>query len=288
MAHGQRRPAPGVAVRLREDHTGERQRLIKGLGGVGGVLAGHGVDHEQGLRRADGAVQTADLTHHLLVHVQTAGGIDDQHVHIFAARRRQGVVGDINRVLVPGGGEEFRLHLAGQGLQLVDGRRAVDVGGHHHHFLLFPLLEETRQLGHRGGLTGALQARHHDHHRRLGGQIQGVVGVAHGVHQLVVDDLDERLARVKAFQHLLTEGLFLDLLHELLDHRQGHVGLQQRLAHLAQGVADIVFGELPLAGQAFQRLTQAVREILEHDHQPPDFERSAALTAHAETTGRRL
>ena len=108
------------------------------------------------------------------------------------------------------------------------------------------------------------------------------------MHQLVVDDLDERLARVKAFQHLLTEGLFLDLLHELLDHRQGHVGLQQRLAHLAQGVADIVFGELPLAGQAFQRLTQAVREILEHDHQPPDFERSAALTAHAETTGRRL
>ena len=43
-----------------------------------------------------------------------------------------------------------------------------------------------------------------------------------------------------------------------------------------------------LAGQAFQRLAQAVREILEHDHQPPDFERSAALTAHAETTGRRL
>jgi hypothetical protein len=53
------------------------------------------------------------------------------------------------RVLACGaGGKKLDPHLAGQGLQLPDGRRAVDVAADHRHRLLVALLEQARQLGH--------------------------------------------------------------------------------------------------------------------------------------------
>ena len=264
LTHRQRRTTAGITVGLGEDHTGERQRFIKGLGGVGRILTGHGVHHEQGFHRADGPVQALDLAHHVFVDMQTARGIDDQHIHITTAGFFQRRIGNIHRVLVAGGREEVGLHFPRQGFQLLDSGRAVDVSGHHHDFLLLTLLQETRKLGHGGGFTGTLQARHQNNGRRLGGQIQGVVGIAHGVNQLVVDDLHKRLARVQALQHFLPQGLFLYLLDKLFHHRQGHIGLQQCLAHFAQGVADIVFGQGTLTCQAFKRRSQPIGEILEH------------------------
>src|SRR4051795_11105845 len=50
----QRRAAAGVAVELGEDHAVELRRLGELLGDVDGVLAGHGVEHEQDVRRPDG------------------------------------------------------------------------------------------------------------------------------------------------------------------------------------------------------------------------------------------
>ena len=82
--------------------------------------------------------------------------------------------------------------------------------------------------------------------------------------KLVVDDLHERLAGVQALQDFLAQGLFLHLFDKLFHYRQGHIGLQQCLAHFAQGVADIVFGQGTLTCQAFKRRSQPVGEILEH------------------------
>ena len=48
VADGERRPAARVAVDFGKDNTGERQYVVEGFGGVGGVLAGHAVHHEQG------------------------------------------------------------------------------------------------------------------------------------------------------------------------------------------------------------------------------------------------
>ena len=81
--HRQGGTATGVAVDLGQDHTGQRQCIAEGLGRVGGVLAGHGVDHEQGFDRVDRGVQRLDLAHHLFVDVQATGGIDDDHVDEF-------------------------------------------------------------------------------------------------------------------------------------------------------------------------------------------------------------
>ena len=49
----------------------------------------------------------------------------------------------------------------------------------------------------------------------------------HQVDQLLVDDVDELIGRVERFQHRLADGLLAHPGHELLDHRQADVGLQQ-------------------------------------------------------------
>jgi len=79
-AHRQRGTATGITVDLGQHHTGQRQGLAERLGGVGSVLTGHGVDHEQGLDRLDCGMQGLDLVHHVGVDVQATGGVDDDHV----------------------------------------------------------------------------------------------------------------------------------------------------------------------------------------------------------------
>ena len=86
VAHRQRGAAAGIAVGLGQHHAGQRQRFAEMLGGDGGVLAGHRVDHEQRLDRVDRGVQRLDLGHHRLVDAGAAGGVDDQHVDEGLAR----------------------------------------------------------------------------------------------------------------------------------------------------------------------------------------------------------
>ncbi|MNQ65492.1 hypothetical protein D3C85_799480 [compost metagenome] len=253
-AHRQCGTATGVTVDLGQHHAGQRQRLAKGLGGVGGVLAGHGVDHEQGLDRLDGGVDLLDLAHHLGVDVQATGGVDDDDVDELQLGLADRRLGDIHRLLAGIGGEEGDADVSGQGFQLFDGRRAVDVRGNHQHRLLLALLEEARQLADCGGLARALQAGHQDHRRRRGVQRQVLVGGAHQLHQLGLDDLHEGLAGGQALGHLGTDRAVLDLVDEVLHYRQGDVGLEQGHAHLAQGVLDVVLGQLGLAGDMAQRL----------------------------------
>ena len=110
--HRQRGTATGVAVDLGQDHTGQRQRVAEGLGRVGGVLAGHGVDHEQRFDRFDRRVQRLDLAHHLFVDVQTTGGIDDHHVDEFQSCFFNGRFGDVDRLLAQVGREERHADLS--------------------------------------------------------------------------------------------------------------------------------------------------------------------------------
>ncbi len=56
----------------------------------------------------------------------------------------------------------------------------------------------------------------------------------------------------------------LTRLDKILDHRQRHIGLQQRHAHLAQRVLDIFFGESGFAGNTAQALGQAITQALKH------------------------
>lgn len=72
MAHGERGAAAAVAVDLGENDAGERQPLVEGLGRVDGVLAEHGVDHEERFDGLEEGVEFSHLLHHRFVNGQTA------------------------------------------------------------------------------------------------------------------------------------------------------------------------------------------------------------------------
>ena len=74
------RAAARVAVELGDHDAVELRRLGEALRDVDGVLAGHRVDHEQDVVRLADLPDLGELVHQLLIDVQAARGVDDQHV----------------------------------------------------------------------------------------------------------------------------------------------------------------------------------------------------------------
>ncbi|MNO76272.1 hypothetical protein D3C76_673430 [compost metagenome] len=199
-------------------------------------------------------MQRLDLAHHLFVDVQTTGGIDDDHVDEFQFCFFNSCGGDVDRFLAQVGREERHADVVGQGFQLLDRRRTVDVRRHDHDRLLLALFKEARQFASGGGFTRTLQTGHQNHGGRHSAQVQIFVGRAHQAFEFSLDDLHERLARRQAARHLGADSALLDRIDEVLDHRQSDVGFEQRHAHFTQGVFDVVFSQLGLAGDMAQRL----------------------------------
>src|SRR5205823_196507 len=96
----QRGAATGVAVELGHDDAVELDGLGELLGDVDGVLAGHRVDDEQDVGRADDLADPDELLHELGVDVQAAAGVDDEHVLAVLLGAVQRPAGDVDGVLV--------------------------------------------------------------------------------------------------------------------------------------------------------------------------------------------
>ncbi|MNT04711.1 hypothetical protein D3C72_1393010 [compost metagenome] len=209
-------------------------------------------------------MQRADLAHHGLVDAQAARRIQDQHVIVMAAGMVHRAARDVFGLLAGVGRQEVHAHLRRHALQLVNSGRAVDVGGHHQHFLLaglaavlrvLPFGQPAGQLAGGGGFTGALQAGHQDDGGRLHSQRQ-FVGIsaqvaAHQGGQFLVDDADQGLARAEAGGHFFTQRFFLHAGDKFTHDGQRHVGFQQRHAHFAQHLLGVGLGQ---AGFTAQRL----------------------------------
>ena len=158
----------GITVHLGEDNTGQRQGLIKGPGSIDRILADHGVDNKQCLHRISGFMNLFDLRHHLAVYVEATGGIHNQHIDKLLLGAGNSSVNYIDRLLAGFTGEKLCINLTREGLQLLYGRRTIDIGRDNHNLLLFPLIQVAGQLCHRGGFTSTLQASHQNNCRRLG------------------------------------------------------------------------------------------------------------------------
>jgi len=205
-------------------------------------------------------MQVLDLGHQGLVDRQPAGGVDQQHVEVVAlgvVQRRQR---DIVRLLFGRGFEPLGAGLARHGLELLDGGRTVDVGRDGQHLLLALFDQVLGELGGRRRLAGALQAGHQDDGGRLGGKVDVGHTLAHGRREFLVHDRHQHLAGVQRADHLLAQRLLLDPRDEVAHDGQGHVGLEQGHAHLAQHVLHIAVGDAGLAAHRLDEATQAVGE----------------------------
>ncbi len=80
VADGEGSAAAGVAVHLGEDGAGDGEEIVEGLGGVDGVLAGHGVGDEEDFGGVEEFFELRHLVHERGVDLVAAGGVDDEHV----------------------------------------------------------------------------------------------------------------------------------------------------------------------------------------------------------------
>jgi hypothetical protein len=222
------------------------------VGGFHGVLAGHGVGHEQDLDRGELLFQLLQLGHQLVVDVQAAGGIHQQHV-------AAGIDGFLARGADQVGGQRLF------GRAGVDGQ--VDVARHH------------AQLLARGGTIDV-----HRHHQRavavfesqraslpvevvLPEPCRPTISSTLGG-SLAKRSLDSWLPRILISSSrtiLMTcwEGerdmstsspmaFCLDVFDELLDHAEVDVGFEQRHADFAQGGLHVLGRELAFAAQVLE------------------------------------
>ena len=165
--------------------------------------------------------------------------------------------------------ENGHVHALADDLQLLDGRRAVNIQRHEQR--LFALLfQHPAELAAHGGFTGTLQAAEHENGRRRGAPCQAGDGAAHHPGQLFVDDFDDLLRRRQAFQHVQPYAAVGNLLDEILRHQEVDVRLQQRHAHFAHRRLHVRLAQLPAAGQLFQRVLQFLcKPFKRHPPLPP-------------------
>jgi hypothetical protein len=69
------------------------------------------------------------------------------------------------------------------------------------------------------------------------------LGTAEQRHEFFVDDLYDLLARSEAAEDFLPDCSFLDPADEVLDNFEVYISLEERQAHLAQGLFNVVFLE---------------------------------------------
>ena len=107
-----------------------------------------------------GVFQRGYLVHHLLIDGQTSGGIDDDDVVVLGLCLTDGVVGNLDNVLVVGLGIDGNADALAYYVQLLDGSRTIDVAGYEQRILVVAGLQQVGKLTGEGGLTGTLQTRH--------------------------------------------------------------------------------------------------------------------------------
>jgi hypothetical protein len=142
---------------------------------------------------------------------------------------------------------------------------------------LRPLIEqEARELAGGRRLARALKPDHHDL-GDAGREVERRVDRPHQGFEFVLTDLDEMVARSNFLPpiaaprddlHHLAERLLLDLADETANDLEVDVGFEQRDADVAQGVVDVLFGQLPLALEAVLDGAKTLADRLEHRSVP--------------------
>ena len=217
--------------------------LGEALGDVDGVLAGHRVDDQQHVVRLGHLPHLGELVHQVLVDVQAAGGVDDQDVAVVLHRLVARPGGHLDGVGLTRLGVDVGLRLGAELLELLDRSRPLQVAGGQGDVLVL-LLQQLGELGAGGRLARALEPGHQDHGRPAGGEDEVAARAAHQLGELVVDGLDHGLAGVERLGDLLAREPLPQRGGEVLDDLEVDVGLEQREADLAQGLVDVVLGEL--------------------------------------------
>jgi len=207
-----------------------------------GILSGHAVGDEENLVRVDRCFETFELLHHVVVDLQTPGGIDDHHTIACALGLLDAGLGNSHDVLRIALGIDRHIELCAERLELIDGRRSVDVAGDKTRRPILGL-ELSSELGGGGRFSRSLETDHHHDGWRNGAELEALAPFSEHRGELVVHDFDELLARRDRPDLRNADRFFLDALEELPRELEVDVGLEQHATHLTEAFFDVGFGE---------------------------------------------
>ena len=232
--HRQRRTAAAVAVHPGQDHAGDTDFCVKLGRDIDRVLPGQPVHHQQRLARRRHITHSGSLGDQVSVNVQTACGIKDIDVISAQGRLRFRPPRNRHRILALDDRQGIDANLHSQNRQLFHRGGAVHVERAHQHALALTLFQPPGQFGGGCGLARPLQANHQDRRGRVVDFQHTRVTVA-GQHmdQLVMDDLDDLLARGDGFGDGLSGGFFLHGCNEIAGNGQTDISLEQGHPHFA-------------------------------------------------------
>ena len=217
--------------------------------------------------------------------MQAARAVQQHDVIGFQQAGLNRALGDGHGRLARHDGQRRNTGLHAEHGQLLLRGRTAHVERGHQDFLLLALAQPQTELGGGGGLARTLQTDHENRYRRVGGQVDGHTGAAQHLDQMVVDDLDDHLAGRDAFQHVLAHGLIAHGSQEILDHRQGDVGFEQRHAHFAQRRIHVALAQGAAPRQLVEHRAKARGQVLEHRPTPNSTNAQNAVTPVRETRG---
>jgi len=146
---------------------------------------------------------------------------------------------------------------------LLDGGGALEVGSDQE-WIAALLLEPAGQLGRGGRLARALQAGQQDDRRRTAGVGDLERLAAQDRHQLLVDDLDDLLARAQRLGELESDAPGPHRVGEGTDDTDLDVSLQQGGADLAEDLVDVRLAQAATAPEAGEDPLESVGQALEH------------------------
>jgi hypothetical protein len=161
--NGNQDPAARGTVELGHDKTSDAGDVAKDLDLGERILTDRGVEHQQNGMRHRGI----DLFHHAhdlleLVHqhrlvLQAAGSVDEQHVHVLAARFGERVESEAGGVGARRARDHRRTAAAPPDVELVDSGRTEGIAGGEHHRAALGV-ELGGELADGGGLARAVDA----------------------------------------------------------------------------------------------------------------------------------
>ena len=186
--------------------------------------------------------------------MQAACGVQKHHVVSVPDGVRDRSLRDIDGVRLPHL-KDGDIELAAHDLQLLDGRRTVNVAGDEQRIFVL-LFEKARELCAVGRFARALKTDQHHDRGRLGGHVDLLVVASHERRELFVHDLHDHLRRSQALEHIRADRALGGFLDKVLDDRVADVGLEKRQTNLAHGLFDVGFREPSFAAQLFERRRQ--------------------------------
>ena len=218
-----RSAASRVAVELREHHAVNVEIVVECLRGIDRVLAGHRVDNEENFVGFHRSLDRLELVHERLVDVQAARSVQKYHVVSVPDGVCDRGLRDIDRVRLPHL-KDGDIELTAHDLQLLDGRRTVNVAGDEQRIFVL-LFEKARKFRAVCRFARALKTDQHYDCGRLGGHVDFLVVASHERRELFVHDLHDHLRRSQALEHIRADRALGGFLDKVLDDLVADVGL---------------------------------------------------------------